>query len=387
MFTDAFALRLFDPVKVQETGLKPVKGIILYGPPGTGKTTIARKLGDMLDCVTPIVKSGPELLNMYVGGGEKLIRELFEPAEKEWAEKGVHSRLHLIIIDEIDAIARSRGMNANSHTDSLVNQLLTKMDGVKEGAQSNFLIIAMTNRLTLIDKAFLRPGRFDLKLEIGLPNAEGRLQILNIHTDGLKKTGKIAPDVDLQQIAKNTNNYTGAEIEGIVRKAAARGLRRLVNPKTIDEEAPQWDGLTVTKQDFDGVISEFKPLFGIETALEKKPNIVSYGLSWESLLQDATRFVTQVRDSVPFFSVLIEGAPSTGKTTLARHIAKASGFPFLRVISPSNLAGKTEIQKAQCMTFPSTPAVCALLANSLLFSRYRRCHGRCLPRGAGYCLV
>lgn len=238
-------------------------------------------------------------------------------------------------------------MNANSHTDSLVNQLLTKMDGVKEGAQSNFLIIAMTNRLSLIDKAFLRPGRFDLKLEIGLPNSEGRLQILNIHTSGLQKTGKIAADVDLQQIAKNTNNYTGAEIEGIVRKAAARGLRRLVDPKTIDQEAPEWDGLIVTKQDFDNVISEFKPLFGIETALEKKPNVVSYGLSWESLLQDATRFVSQVRESVPFFSLLIEGAPSTGKTTLGRHIAKASGFPFLRVISPSTLSGKTEIQKAQ----------------------------------------
>lgn len=345
MFSDAFALRLFDPVKVQETGLKPVKGIVLYGPPGTGKTTIAKKLGELLNCVPPIVKSGPELLDRFVGGGEKLIRELFEPAEKEWAESGIHSKLHLIIIDEIDAVARARGSSTSSNTDSLVNQLLVKMDGPKEGDIQNFLIIAMTNRLSLLDKAFLRPGRFEVQLEIGLPDAAGRMQILKIHTEGLRKAGKLAPDVDLAHLTKNTNNYTGSEIEGLVKKAAGRGLRRLIDPKKLDEETPNWDGLVITKQDFDNCIAETKPMFGVEPALERKPIVVPFGPSWESLLQDCTRFVGQVREAIPFFSMLIEGSAGTGKTTLGRHLAKSSGFSFLRVVSPSSLAGKSELQK------------------------------------------
>ncbi|KAG6327378.1 hypothetical protein ID866_11711, partial [Astraeus odoratus] len=181
IFRRAFASRVFPPVLVEKLGIQHVKGILLYGPPGTGKTLIARQIGKMLNAREPKIVNGPEILNKYVGASEENIRKLFADAEKEYKEKGDESGLHIIIFDELDAIFKHRG-STNSGTgvgDSVVNQLLSKMDGVDR--LNNILVIGMTNRLDMIDEALLRPGRLEVHMEISLPDARGRYQIIRIH--------------------------------------------------------------------------------------------------------------------------------------------------------------------------------------------------------------
>jgi vesicle-fusing ATPase len=186
--------------------------MILYGPPGTGKTLIARKIAAVLNCHEPKVINGPEIFDKFVGGSEENIRKQFADAEQDMKTKGDDSDLHVIIFDEIDAICRKRG-STNSGTgvnESVVNQLLSKIDGVE--SLNNILIIGMTNRLDMIDEALLRPGRFEIHLEIGLPDQKGRRQIFDIHTKKMRENNLIAKDVDLDKMAKLTKNYTGAEI-------------------------------------------------------------------------------------------------------------------------------------------------------------------------------
>ncbi|KAJ3064688.1 transport between ER and Golgi ATPase protein, partial [Podochytrium sp. JEL0797] len=182
IFRRAFASRIFPPHIVEKLGIQHVKGMILYGPPGTGKTLIARQIGKMLNAKEPKIVNGPEILNKYVGASEENIRKLFADAEAEYKARGEESSLHIIIFDELDAICKQRG-SKNDGTgvgDSVVNQLLSKMDGVDP--LNNILVIGMTNRLDMIDEALLRPGRLEIKMEISLPDEEGRVQILNVHT-------------------------------------------------------------------------------------------------------------------------------------------------------------------------------------------------------------
>lgn len=183
IFRRAFASRIYPQDLVQKLGIRHVKGLVLYGPPGTGKTLMARQIAKMLHAREPKIVNGPEILNKYVGQSEENIRSLFKDAELEYKSKGEDSELHIIVFDELDAICKQRG-GRNDGTgvgDSVVNQLLAKMDGVEE--LNNILIIGMTNRLDMLDEALLRPGRFEVQLEIGLPNQEGRAQILKIHTN------------------------------------------------------------------------------------------------------------------------------------------------------------------------------------------------------------
>ena len=168
---------------------------------------------------------GPEIFDKYVGGSEKKIRDLFEDAEKEMKEKGDESQLHIIIFDEIDAICKSRGSAGSSSTgvsDTVVNQLLSKIDGVD--SLNNILIIGMTNRKDMIDEAVLRPGRLEIHLEIGLPDEKGRNQIFMIHTKQARQNNLIHPDVDFKKLSEVTKNYTGAEIEAVCRSATSFAL-------------------------------------------------------------------------------------------------------------------------------------------------------------------
>jgi vesicle-fusing ATPase len=185
IFRRAFASRIFPPHIVERLGIQHVKGILLFGPPGTGKTLMARQIGKMLNSVEPIIVNGPEVLNKFVGQSEENIRKLFAPAESEYKERGDESALHIIIFDELDAICKQRG-SKNDGTgvgDSIVNQLLSKMDGVDQ--LNNILIIGMTNRMDMIDEALLRPvwtrvnscrvdWRFILKLVFLMRRADSR---------------------------------------------------------------------------------------------------------------------------------------------------------------------------------------------------------------------
>jgi len=182
IFRRAFASRVFPPEVMEQLGCKHVKGILLFGPPGTGKTLMARQIGQMLNSREPKIVNGPEILDKYVGESEANIRKLFADAEEEEKRMGPLSGLHIIIFDEIDAICKARGSTGGSTgvNDTVVNQLLSKIDGVDQ--LNNILIIGMTNRLDMIDDALTRPGRLEVKIEIGLPKEAGRIQILNIHT-------------------------------------------------------------------------------------------------------------------------------------------------------------------------------------------------------------
>ena len=162
----------------------------------------------------------------YVGEAEANIRRLFAEAEEEEKRMGPNSGLHIIIFDEIDAICKARGSVAGGSgvNDTVVNQLLSKIDGVDQ--LNNILIIGMTNRKDMIDDALLRPGRLEVPVEIGLPKENGRLQILKIHTAKMKENDKMGNDVDLIELSKVTKNFSGAEIEGLVRAAQSCALNR-----------------------------------------------------------------------------------------------------------------------------------------------------------------
>lgn len=158
IFRRAFASRIFPPHLVEKLGIQHVKGMVLYGPPGTGKTLMARQIGRMLNAREPKIVNGPEILNKFVGQSEENIRKLFIDAEKEYQQRADESALHIIIFDELDAICRQRGSRSEGVGDSVVNQLLAKLDGVEQ--LNNILVIGMTNRIDMIDDALLRPGNF-----------------------------------------------------------------------------------------------------------------------------------------------------------------------------------------------------------------------------------
>jgi vesicle-fusing ATPase len=231
IFRRAFASRVFPPAVIARLGIRHVRGVLLYGPPGTGKTLIARQIGKMLNGRDPKIVNGPEVLNKYVGASEENVRALFKDAEEEQAARGAESELHVIIFDEIDAICKQRGTGgpggagAGVH-DTVVNQLLTKIDGVD--ALDNILLIGMTNRRDMLDDALLRPGRLEVQVEVGLPDEAGRAQIFAIHTARMAEHAFLGADVDLAALAARTKNFSGAEIEGLVKSAASFALNRQV---------------------------------------------------------------------------------------------------------------------------------------------------------------
>ena len=229
IFRRAFSSRVFPQSVVQRLGIHHVKGMLLHGPPGTGKTLIARQIGKMLNGKEPKVVNGPEVMSKYVGQSEENVRALFADAEAEYKQKGDDSDLHIIIFDEIDAVCKARGTTGGGTgvQDSIVNQLLTKIDGVD--ALNNILLIGMTNRKDMLDEAILRPGRLEVHIEIGLPDEAGRNQILKIHSMKMSENEFLGHDVDLADLARRTKNFSGAEIEGLVKSAVSFALSRQVD--------------------------------------------------------------------------------------------------------------------------------------------------------------
>ncbi|KAH8926726.1 vesicular-fusion protein SEC18 [Atractiella rhizophila] len=350
IFRRAFASRIFPPGLVDKLGIQHVKGILLFGPPGTGKTLMARQIGKMLNAKEPKVVNGPEILNKFVGQSEENIRKLFADAEKEYKAKGDESDLHIIIFDELDAICKQRGSTGGGTGvgDSIVNQLLSKMDGVDQ--LNNILIIGMTNRLDMIDEALLRPGRLEVHMEISLPDEKGRVQILNIHTEKMRQNNVMASDVDLLELAAVTKNFSGAEIGGLIKSATSFAFNRHVKVGTMAGISDDIDKMQVNRSDFLLALDEVKPAFGVaEEELQQvvQNGIVHFNERVSEILQDGKLLVEQVRTSsrTPLVSALVHGPPGSGKTALAASVAIASEFPFIKLISPENMVGFGESQK------------------------------------------
>lgn len=354
IFRRAFASRVFPPELMEQLGDTHVKGILLHGPPGTGKTLMARQIGKMLNAKEPKIVNGPEIFNKYIGESESNIRKLFEEAEEDERKFGVNSPLHIIIFDEIDAICKKRGSEhgMSGVNDTVVNQLLSKIDGVDR--LNNILVIGMTNRPDMIDDALTRPGRLEVQVEIGLPKENGRVQILNIHTGLMRQNKKLGDDVDIAELAALTKNFSGAEIEGLVKAAKSYALNRLVKADSgvaIDEEAVE--KLRITRADFlHALENDIKPALGsAEESLDGFLNrgIIDWSESVSEILSDGKLAVQQATaGGSGLVSILLEGAPNAGKSALAARIAKESGFPFIKVCSPENMIGFTE--SAKCMT-------------------------------------
>lgn len=353
IFRRAFASRLWPPSVIKQMGINHVRGMLLHGPPGCGKTLIARQIGKALNARDPKIVNGPEILDKYVGGSEEKIRELFKEAEQEQAERGDKSMLHIIILDEMDAITKARGTvrDGTGVQDSVVNQLLSKIDGVD--SLNNILLIGMTNRKDMIDDALLRPGRLEVHVEIGLPDTKGRLQILNIHVRNMREANRLAPDVTarLPEMAEKTKNFSGAEIEGLVKAASSFALERCIDHKDLGK-APDTKKLVLQYDDLVRALDDVEPKFGAKSQELKayyRNGFVTYGESFDMLHSSLQRLVDQVRVSTktPLLSVLLHGSRATGKTALAARLAVDSGFPFVRMISADEMIGHSDVSKSQ----------------------------------------
>ncbi|CAF1390485.1 unnamed protein product [Rotaria magnacalcarata] len=354
IFRRAFASRVFPPEVVYQLGMKHCRGILLYGPPGTGKTLMARQIGKMLNAREPKIVNGPQILDKYVGESEANIRKLFADADEEEKRLGPNSGLHIIIFDEIDAICKSRGSVASGAGvhDTVVNQLLSKIDGVDQ--LNNILIIGMTNRRDMIDEALLRPGRLEVQIEIGLPDENGRSQILNIHTARLREHNKLNADVDLKEFSEITRNFSGAELEGLVRAAMSFAMNRHIKAgKRVEIDPEAADKLQVCRADFMHAFeNDIKPAFGIskeEFDSYISNGIIIWGQSVTDVLEEGELRIRQTIKSemTPLVSILIEGPPNSGKTALAAHIALLSKFPYLKFCTAQTMLGFSELAKCQ----------------------------------------
>lgn len=349
IFRRAFASRIFPPSIIEKLGINHVKGLLLFGPPGTGKTLIARRIGTMLNAKEPKIVNGPEILSKYVGSSEENVRNLFKDAEAEYKAKGEESSLHIIIFDELDSVFKQRGSRGDGTGvgDNVVNQLLAKMDGVDQ--LNNILVIGMTNRRDLIDNALLRPGRFEVQVEIQLPDEAGRLQILEIQTKKMRENSMLANDVSFKELAKLSKNFSGAEIEGLVKSATSFAINQKVNIGKGATKVNNKDlnNIKVTRQDFLDALGEVTPAFGVneedlKTCIEG--GIFNYSSKIEDILRIGSRYVRQVAESdkTRLISILMHGPSGSGKTALASAIALRSKFPFIRLISAQEMTGMSE---------------------------------------------
>jgi len=328
-------LPLRHPEIFRRLGIEPPKGILLYGPPGVGKTLLAKAIANEANAHF-IAINGPEIMSKFYGESEQRLREIFEEAQKNAPA--------IIFIDEIDAIAPKRDEVMGEVERRVVAQLLTLMDGLK--GRGDVIVIGATNRPHAVDPALRRPGRFDREIEIPLPDKQGRLEILVIHTRNMP----LAEDVDLKKIAEITHGYTGADLAALVKEAALRALRRYL-PKidwqsdTIDPEI--LGSMYVTQQDFLEAFKEIIPS-GFREVYVEIPEV-----RWSDIggledvkqeLREAVEWPLKYPDSFkrlgiePPKGILLYGPPGVGKTLLAKAVATESGANFISVRGPEILS-------------------------------------------------
>jgi len=311
-------LPLSDPDVFDRLGIEPPKGVLLYGPPGTGKTLIARAVANEVDAYFEAI-SGPEIVSKYKGESEEQLREAFERAEDEAPS--------ILFVDEIDSIAGARDDDSDMEN-RVVAQLLTLLDGLESRGQ--VVVIGATNRVDAVDPALRRGGRFDREIEIGVPDREGRQEVLEVHTRGVP----LDEDVDLERLAGRMHGFVGADVASVVTEAAMEALQR------------ERDEPSVTRADFEQALAgvepsamrayvaespavDFADVGGLDDVKETLREAVEWPLRYGPLFE--------ATDTDPPTGVLLYGPPGTGKTLLARSLAGETDVNFIRVAGPELL--------------------------------------------------
>ena len=323
------------PELFEKIGVEAPKGVLLYGPPGTGKTMLAKAVAGETNAHF-ISLSGPEIIGKYYGESEQRIRDIFKQAEENSPS--------IVFIDEIDSIAPKRDEVSGEVEKRIVSQLLTLLDGMK--SRGKVVVIAATNRPDSIDPALRRPGRLDREIEIGIPDADGRLEILSIHTRGMP----IDEKVDLEKISRTTHGFVGADLEVLSKEAAMRSLRRILPEIDLDEEKISpllLEKISITTNDFGDALKEVRP-----SAL-REVQIHSPNVDWDDIggleslkeeLQQTVEWPIKHKDAYDYVDVtapkgiLLHGPPGTGKTLIAKALAKMTDSNFISIKGPELLS-------------------------------------------------
>ncbi|MDS0258929.1 CDC48 family AAA ATPase [Haloarcula sp. S1CR25-12] len=322
------------PELFQQLGIEPPKGVLLHGPPGTGKTLMAKAVANEIDAYFTTI-SGPEIMSKYYGESEEQLREVFEEAEENAPA--------IVFIDEIDSIAPKRGETQGDVERRVVAQLLSLMDGLEERGQ--VIVIGATNRVDAIDPALRRGGRFDREIEIGVPDKEGRKEILQVHTRGMP----LSEAIDLDSYAENTHGFVGADLSSLTKESAMNALRR-IRPE-LDLESEEIDAEVLEKLEIsdDDMKDAMK---GIEPSALREVFVEVPEVTWDSVggLEDTKErlretiqwpleygSVFEAMDLNAAKGVLLYGPPGTGKTLLAKAVANEAQSNFISVKGPELL--------------------------------------------------
>ncbi|CAD6191919.1 unnamed protein product [Caenorhabditis auriculariae] len=358
-------LPLRHPLLFKSIGIKPPRGILLYGPPGTGKTMIARAVANETGAFFFLI-NGPEIMSKMAGESESNLRKAFEQCEKNSPA--------ILFIDEIDSIAPKREKTHGEVERRIVSQLLTLMDGLKQ--RSHVVVIAATNRPNSIDGALRRFGRFDREIDIGIPDALGRLEVLRIHT----KKMKLAENVNLEQVANECHGYVGADLASLCSEAALQQIREKMDlidmeDDTIDAEV--LNSLAVTMENFRFAMGKSSPSALRETVVET-PNV-----TWTDIggltnvkreLQELVQYPVEHPEKYlkfgmqPSRGVLFYGPPGCGKTLLAKAIAHECQANFISIKGPELLTmwfGESEANVREIFDKARQAAPCVLFFDEL----------------------
>jgi len=327
-------LPLRHPELFERLGVEAPKGVLLHGPPGTGKTLLARAVASETNANFLSI-GGPEIMSKYYGESEERLRDVFKEAQENAPS--------IIFIDEIDSIAPKREDVTGEVEKRVTSQLLSLMDGLQ--SRGKVVVIGATNRPNAIDPALRRPGRFDREIEIGVPDRDGRLEVLEIHTRGMP----LAEDVDLKKLADVTHGFVGADLESLAKEAAIRALRRILPEINLEAQSIPGDILNkiiVKMADFQDALKEVEPS-AMREVLVEIPDV-----SWDQVggledvkeeLREAVEWPLKYPDlfaqlnATPPKGLLLYGPPGTGKTLLAKAVAHESESNFISVKGPELL--------------------------------------------------
>ncbi len=336
------------PELFKRIGIDPPKGVLLHGPPGTGKTLLARAVAYETDAHF-ITISGPEIMSKFYGQSEENLRKRFEEAKE--------MQPSIIFIDELDSIAPKRGEVTGEVERRVVAQLLSLMDGLE--GRGEIIVIGATNRVNDIDPALRRPGRFDREIEIGVPDTDGRYEILLIHTRGMP----LFHDVDLRSMAERTHGFVGADVESLVKESAMLAIREILPKIDLDKPIPPeiLSNLQIEMIHFESALNSIEPsalrevlitqptetwddVGGLEDAKQQLREVIEWPLKYPELYKHLS--------SKPPNGILLHGPPGSGKTLLAKALAHESEINFISVKGPEFLSKWVgESEKAVRETF------------------------------------